>query len=350
MYKLSVIIPVYNAENTLIRAIDSVLNQKWDGNISEDIEIILVDDCSTDNSNKIMAQYSKKYNNIKCFTTEKNTGYPSAGRNIGIKVSNSSYIMFMDNDDEYCEDMCQTLFDVISKKHADVVTCNWYNIVDEKVNKMNLELNSVETDDKYITFNSFDPIFINEWWPWKYIYKKSLLIDNNIFFPEKVCEDVFFLGNVLLNMEKIIYIKDFYGYKRHFKSDSLSSVSNPDITLEYLNTFFEVEDFLASCFDFDIYEEYKFSFARIQIQGYIFRILFLQKTSDMNVCLDKLHEYESYIQFDNSLPDILILNKIVKFINFFILTNHRTVTILLMKLFKIPFRLRSFIYSLKSIF
>ncbi len=340
MYKISVIIPVYNAENTLSRSIDSILNQKWEGNILEDIEIILVDDCSTDNSAGIINKYSKKYDNIKVFSTEKNTGFPSTGRNMGIKFASSDYIMFMDNDDEYCEDCCQTLFDVITKEQADVVTYNWYNIVGDIINKMELKLN-YETDDNYIIFDSFDPIFINEWWPWKYIYKKSLLVDNNIFFPKKVCEDVFFLGNVLLNMKKLVYIKDFYGYKRYFRTDSLSAVPNVDVILKYLNTFFEVEDFLNECFDFDKFEEYKFYFARAQIPSNIFKIMYLKRRTDMKICIDKLYEYESYIKFDNSLPTSSVVNKIIKLINFFILRDYKILTIILMKLCNFISKLRN---------
>lgn len=70
MYKISIIIPVYNAEKTIRRAIDSIICQKWNGNLIEDIEIILIDDCSSDNSKNIMEEYSKEYSNIKVYSTE----------------------------------------------------------------------------------------------------------------------------------------------------------------------------------------------------------------------------------------------------------------------------------------
>ena len=127
MYKISVIIPIFNAENTIERAIDSILKQKWNGEILKDIEIILVDDCSNDNSKEIILSYSERFTNIKIYSTEINTGFPAEPRNIGIKNAKGKYIMFMDNDDEYCEDICKTLYDVITKEKADVVACNFYH-------------------------------------------------------------------------------------------------------------------------------------------------------------------------------------------------------------------------------
>lgn len=88
-YKISVIVPVYNAENELSSAIDSIINQSIG---FDNIELILVDDASLDNSKNIMVQYAKEYSNIKPIFLEKNSGYPGKPRNIGIKSVNVDYI------------------------------------------------------------------------------------------------------------------------------------------------------------------------------------------------------------------------------------------------------------------
>ena len=75
MYKISVIIPVFNREKTLSRAIDSILSQKWRGDLEKDIEIIIVDDCSTDNSKKVMEKYAKKFSNIRLFRLKLTQGF-----------------------------------------------------------------------------------------------------------------------------------------------------------------------------------------------------------------------------------------------------------------------------------
>ena len=120
-YKISVIIPVYNAQNTLKVTINSVINQTIG---FENIELILVDDCSTDNSREIIEEYSNAYSNIKPIFLEENTGCPGIPRNIGIKNATSDYIMFIDNDDEYFPEICDKLYDAMIMEDADIVVCN----------------------------------------------------------------------------------------------------------------------------------------------------------------------------------------------------------------------------------
>lgn len=204
MYKISIIIPVYNAEKTIRRAIDSIICQKWNGNLIEDIEIILIDDCSSDNSKNIMEEYSKEYSNIKVYSTEYNTGFPAKPRNIGIEKSNGTYIMFMDNDDKYCEDICQTLFEVITQKNVDVVVCNiFHKFLNQDITKVKSELNVknfLNQDDKII-LDSYNVILFNDINPWNKIFDKSKLNQENIRFPtsypEILLDDRFFSWNFI---------------------------------------------------------------------------------------------------------------------------------------------------------
>ena len=94
MCDISVIIPTYNGEKCIARAIESVLNQH--GNY--DIEIIVVDDCSTDNTIKIVHE---SYPDVKIFTTGMNSGGPNKGRNIGMKEAKGEYLCLLDQDDEW---------------------------------------------------------------------------------------------------------------------------------------------------------------------------------------------------------------------------------------------------------
>ena len=97
-YKVSVIIPVYNADKYLRTAIESVINQTIG---FENIELIIVNDNSTDNSRRIIEEYSSKYDNIVDIHLEKNSGYPGKPRNVGIEIANAPYLIFLDADDEY---------------------------------------------------------------------------------------------------------------------------------------------------------------------------------------------------------------------------------------------------------
>ena len=106
---VSVIIPTYNAEKTIKRAIDSVLSQ------NEDVEILICDDCSTDSTLTIALHYG-----LRLFQNNKHTGGPNAGRNIGIKAAKGEYIAFLDQDDEWLPGKLKKQLEVL--KDADLVS------------------------------------------------------------------------------------------------------------------------------------------------------------------------------------------------------------------------------------
>ena len=118
MYKISIIMPIFNVEKYLKRALNSIINQTMD---FRDIEVIMVDDCSNDNSRKIIEEYSNKYSNFVGIFHEKNSGCAGIPRNTGLKVASSEYIMFLDPDDEFFLNACETLYNSIKKYDADVI-------------------------------------------------------------------------------------------------------------------------------------------------------------------------------------------------------------------------------------
>ena len=105
-YKISVIMPVYNAEDALKTSVGSVINQSIG---FENIELILVDDNSSDNSRNVIQDYCDKYENIVGVFLDENHGYPGFGRNVAIKKATAPYLMFIDNDDEYGSEICEKL-------------------------------------------------------------------------------------------------------------------------------------------------------------------------------------------------------------------------------------------------
>ena len=128
-YKISVIVPVYNAEKTLKSTINSVINQSFG---FDNIELIIVDDCSTDNSKKIIEEFSQKFKNIKAIFFENNRG-PSISRNIGIDNATAEYLMFLDSDDEFVKDYCETMYSTIIDGDFDICTCaNYSKFIDIK--------------------------------------------------------------------------------------------------------------------------------------------------------------------------------------------------------------------------
>ena len=109
------IVPVYNAEEYLERSIDSILNQTY-GNL----EVIIIDDKSTDNSKKIIQKYAFKDNRIKAFYSEINQGV-SKSRNIGLKSAMGDYVLFMDADDYLVKDGIEKMINASLKYNGDII-------------------------------------------------------------------------------------------------------------------------------------------------------------------------------------------------------------------------------------
>ena len=115
--KISVIIPVYNVEKYISRCLDSILNQSY-----KNVEIIIINDGSTDKSGLICDEYSKRYDNIRVF--HKENGGVSSARNLGITVAKGEYITFADPDDFLNKDMYKILYDNAKNNNSDITICS----------------------------------------------------------------------------------------------------------------------------------------------------------------------------------------------------------------------------------
>lgn len=333
MYKISIVIPIFNAKHTLNRAIDSIFNQKWNGNIIEDIEILLIDDCSTDGTKEIIDEYSNKFSNIKVYSTESNTGHPAKPRNIGIEKSNANYLMFMDNDDEFCPDVCQTLFETITKENVDVVVCNFYhNYLNRSCSKSKSKFNVSTFTEKndFILMDSFNSILFNDILPWNKIIDKSKLISNDLFFPtsypEVLLDDRFFFIEFYSKIDNLIYLKNYYGVIKFTSDSSLSLAPDKNMLIDGLTASSKLHNLANSYIDFNKNPEFKFNFTNDIIYNFLHRITLLTNKNDLKDCLKKMHEFENEISYNNSL------NGAYKVINHFILKNNLFMARLLIKL------------------
>lgn len=207
----SIIIPIYNSEKTLERCIESALSQT-----DVELELILIDDGSIDNSFKICKQYAKNDSRIKLIHQE-NKGL-SISRNIGLKVATGNYIVFLDSDD-YLSNKLYSIKKHLNSSNSEIVGFN-VNVINQKgecvdtVPALNTEMkNKVVTGKEYIEIykNQFQiPV-------WMYIYEKSFLIKNQLAFLENVYhEDCNFTVKCMLMTSKISYIEvDLYNYYRN---------------------------------------------------------------------------------------------------------------------------------------
>ncbi len=235
MTKVSVIMPVYNCADVLKRAVEAVLNQTLD-----DIELILVDDCSNDRSGEIIDEYSKNHENVKAIHLPQNSKSPSKPRNIGIKLASADYLMFQDAADEMNINACQYLYDVIVAEDADIAGGFYrknndsdafeidYSLWDD-IFRQESEINQkiLESDDLFTyKINSIkeNPRMLADHRLSSKIYKKSLFIDNGIEFCEDLQggEDTLVLFNALIKANGIVFInRVIYDYHM-LNSNSLS--------------------------------------------------------------------------------------------------------------------------------
>ena len=170
---ISVIIPVYNTEKYLTSCIDSILTQK---NVS--LEIILVDDGSTDSSPLICDEYSSKYENIKAYHIT-NSG-PATARNKGFKVAQGEYVTFTDSDDRMEPHMLYKMITAGKEHNADIICCNYKEIDEEGHVTDRFYSNKtyiLNHEEALIQFYSKDKIFSQ---CWTKLFKRQLLIDHHI--------------------------------------------------------------------------------------------------------------------------------------------------------------------------
>ena len=213
MAKVSVIIPVYNVEEYLRECLDSVINQTL-----KDIEIICVNDYSTDNSLSILEEYAKNDSRIKIIKHDKNKGLGPA-RNTGINNANSEYIFFLDSDDYLKLDIIEKLHNKIIESNSDIVFSQmiaFTELTDKKivkrVNKLNEYLDtSLQKDFQVTTDNFVDTIDNINCVAWGKLYSKNFLLRNKIFFIDGkfIHEDNGFWLKICSNSPKVSFIGDF---------------------------------------------------------------------------------------------------------------------------------------------
>ncbi|HOJ63253.1 MAG TPA: glycosyltransferase [Spirochaetota bacterium] len=201
--KVSIIVPVYNVENYIRRCLESLINQTL-----REIEIILIDDCSTDNSGKICDEYAKIDPRIDVIHNEKNIKQ-GLSRNKGIEIARGEYIGFVDSDDYVDLDFYEKLYDCAIKDNYDIVKGGRKDIFDDKIVISNL--NEVILDGLKKGYPIFS-LFTYE--HWSAIYKKDLLDKNNIRYPNlSNAQDMLFLFFVGIKTKKIGFVNNvFYNY------------------------------------------------------------------------------------------------------------------------------------------
>lgn len=224
MPKISVIIPVYNAEKYLKECIDSVLNQTFD-----DFEVLIINDGSTDESGKICDEYAQKDARVKVF--HKENGGVSSARNLGLDNAKGEWITFVDSDDYISEDYFQP---ILKYCEQDYIIVNSHEILgDKKTVYRSFDSQTLVLDDFLNQYNLYNDFAT----PWAKFFKKEIILNNKIRFNEKLSRS----EDVIFNLEYIIHCKSIgissktsYNYRRVPGSLSHKNVNLMDA--EYIYT------------------------------------------------------------------------------------------------------------------
>ena len=238
---VSVVIPMYNAAKYIGECLDSLLMQTF-----TDFEVIIIDDCSTDNSCAVVESFVKKFGGrLRIHGNKKNSG-AAASRNNGLMISRGEYIFFMDSDDLLMLDGLERMYNTAEEFQADVIDLSRFY-------KMSDDAKTIKTMNyKYerVFFDGLKEIFVDDdlaWrmkkpmtWrffsvPWLRFFKRDFLIRNKLFFPENVmrCEDVVWKYGFLFLAKRIVHVS----YMTYFYRISNSSLSRQKRThAEYINS------------------------------------------------------------------------------------------------------------------
>ena len=245
-YKLSVSVSTYNTGDYLNEFLDSMKSQSIG---FENIEVIFVDDNSNDDYTlNLLKKFKNDYENVKVEFLDVNSGFPGTGRNTGLNLSTSDYVIFADHDDTYTENAFEVMCDKIADN--DMLISNFNQVFTDKT----IPFKSIYKDSGEIKVSDIDedknllrvPAAI-----WTRLFRKSFLIENGISFLEgMLAEDVYVATYSCLKAKGIIYLNDFYSYNykiRDSKDDkSTIHVRNRKYIEAILNGYYKIDEMLIN--------------------------------------------------------------------------------------------------------
>lgn len=263
--KLTIIIPVYNLEDYILFCLDSIVNQ-----IEEKVEVIIINDGSTDKTGEICCKYAKKYKYIKYFY-QKNAGVSSA-RNMGIKKACGEYIWFIDGDDWILEESIKMILKEIEENNnieiflGDFIkSFNKKTKVRSNLKKENLKKynNSIEYPQNYINLFKYDLCNLSLWCN---IIKKDLFFLNNIKFDISVkhTEDLDCMLELLLSTSKVkLLTNPIYVYRQGRKNSATTNYTAKRVN-DIMNFVIKWYDKINNNIANDELKEYLLDFVRYQ--------------------------------------------------------------------------------------
>lgn len=282
---VSLIIPVYNVQDYLRKCLNSVAAQTY-----QNLEVIIVNDGSPDNSLEIILQYTAKYPHFHCYTIE-NRGLGGA-RNYGMEQATGDYILFLDSDDYISPDCVEKFATAAVEQDSDIVISNCHDVLED--GRILLSYRN-QYRAKTTSLYQEPELLFNRVSAWGKLYKRTL-IDGFQFVSREWYEDMRLIPKLYLHADKITYVDDFLFYYVQ-RSGSIMNSGNCQRNLEIITAF---RDLLSYYRDHGKYAQFRDALEFLVIEHVavagISRVA-MTKGNDRKEVLDKLQDYLS--EFDN---------------------------------------------------
>lgn len=241
MSKISVIVPVYNVKRYLERCVNSILRQTM-----QDIEILLIDDGSSDGSGELCDRLAKEDNRIKVIH-QKNGGL-SAARNTGIKNASADFLLFVDSDDFIRKNTCIRMWKRAVKDQCDIVAADAYSLHGRKVRTelhRNLDTGKIYDGQEFLVESVMQKVAAM---PAPFaLYSRKLISENNLYFKDGILhEDELWTPQVYLKAKRVAY-EEYPFYYHFYREGSITHMENKEKNSR---------DLMQNCFElYEIYEK-----------------------------------------------------------------------------------------------
>ena len=291
MDKISIIVPVYKAEKHIHKCVNSILAQDYDN-----IEILLVNDGSPDQSGQICDEYAKTEKKIKVI--HKANGGVSSARNEGLDNATGEFVAFVDSDDWLEQDALSNLYNAYKAMGSDYIVASYNDIRKDGKECVVLENDTYSGDG---VVENLYRIYLKTFTPWAKLYKKSLINENHIKF-----KDIPYGEDTVFNLEYIGYCRNIsmisvvvYNYNRVTENSAMSK-SYSDIDIYRKMIFNEAKKIIDKHNKSDL-DKVLSDFANVSLRGIINHLILL--TDDIELQMKKIadaYEYfEKYLNIGN---------------------------------------------------
>lgn len=236
---VTIIIPAYNVEKYISKCLDSIVNQTY-----KDLEIIVVNDGSTDSTGEIIENYVNRYSNLR-YIYQNNMGVSNA-RNLALRYANGEYIMFVDSDDYIDTNLIERMVKKSEQKNADLVICEHLRVSEDGLNKKEV-IRYNEYIDKVYNNNDAINLLLRlniKGYLCDKLFKKDILIKSNFYLePNRYIEDWLPVFKYVEKCERIVFLSGSFYYYRQRNSSALHTI-NPKLLDDYIYAVKNINNFL----------------------------------------------------------------------------------------------------------